>query len=124
MLNEAEITLAPFLADLKKGTPKHVYSTDEYADITVTPTPMWDLVDMRQYDSLGIQFSRGCPFNCDFCNITAMLGHKPRLKTAQQIIAELQYMYDLGWRRNVFFVDDNFIGNKNVLKQEVPSRAD
>lgn len=119
VLNEAEITLAPFLADLKKGTPKHVYSTDEYADITVTPTPMWDLVDMRQYDSLGIQFSRGCPFNCDFCNITAMLGHKPRLKTAQQIIAELQYMYDLGWRRNVFFVDDNFIGNKNVLKQEV-----
>jgi len=81
--------------------------------------PAWELVDMSKYDAMSIQFSRGCPFNCDFCNITALLGHIPRVKTAAQIIAELDRMYELGWRRNIFFVDDNFIGNKRILKQEV-----
>jgi radical SAM superfamily enzyme YgiQ (UPF0313 family) len=81
--------------------------------------PMWELVDRRYYNSLAIQFSRGCPFNCEFCNVTAMLGHKPRVKTAAQIIAELDKMYELGWRSDVFFVDDNFIGNKKILKEEI-----
>jgi len=76
-------------------------------------------VDMRHYDSMGIQFSRGCPYGCDFCNVTAMLGHRPRLKSARQLTAELDLIYSLGWRRNIFFVDDNFIGNKKVLKEEV-----
>ena len=119
ILNEGEITLPQFLEDLRAGNPRRVYATDEFADITSTPTPRWDLVKIHQYDSLGIQFSRGCPFNCDFCNVTAMLGHRPRVKKASQIIAELDEMYRLGWRRNVFFVDDNFIGNKRILKEEI-----
>ncbi len=119
VLNEGEITLPPFLADFARGAALRVYQTEDYADLHLTPTPQWDLVDMRNYDSLGIQFSRGCPFNCDFCNVTALLGHIPRVKTSQQIIAELDEMYRLGWRRNVFFVDDNFIGNKKILKEDV-----
>ena len=67
---------------------------------------------------MAIQFSRGCPFNCDFCNVTALLGHRPRTKTAQQLIAELEKIYSLGWRRNIFMVDDNFIGNKKILKRK------
>ena len=119
VLNEGEITLPQFLSDLALGAPKRVYMTEEYPDITHTPVPMWSLIEKDHYDSMSIQFSRGCPYNCEFCNITAMFGHRPRTKTAQQVIAELNAMYALGWRRNIFFVDDNFIGNKKVLKEEV-----
>jgi radical SAM superfamily enzyme YgiQ (UPF0313 family) len=119
VLNEGEITLPRFLADLEGGYPKQVYTSSEFPDLHSTPVPMWELIDMKQYDSMSIQFSRGCPFNCDFCNITAMLGHRPRTKSARQIIAELDAIYNMGWRRNIFFVDDNFIGNKKVLKESV-----
>jgi radical SAM superfamily enzyme YgiQ (UPF0313 family) len=119
ILNEGELTLPPFLADLERGTPQRMYTSTEYPDITKTPVPMWELAERQHYDSMSIQFSRGCPYNCDFCNITVLLGHTPRIKTASQIIAELDALYALGWRRNVFFVDDNFIGNKKVLKNEV-----
>jgi radical SAM superfamily enzyme YgiQ (UPF0313 family) len=119
VLNEAELTLPPFLADLAAGHPQRVYSTTEYPDIHQTPSPRWELADLRHYDTVSIQFSRGCPFNCDFCNVTALLGHKPRTKSAEQIIGELDALYALGWRNNVFFVDDNFIGNKRLLKTEV-----
>jgi radical SAM superfamily enzyme YgiQ (UPF0313 family) len=119
ILNEGELTLPPFLQDLENGNPKRIYQSGEYADIQQSPVPTWELVDMDKYDSMSIQLSRGCPFNCEFCNITAMLGHKPRLKTKNQILAELNKMYQLGWRRNVFFVDDNFIGNKRFLKEEL-----
>lgn len=119
VLNEGEITLPQFLRDLAEGHPQRVYTTSEYADIRTTPIPAWNLLDMHSYDSMAIQLSRGCPFNCDFCNITAMLGHRPRLKTAAQIIAELDSLYAAGWRRNVFFVDDNFIGNKKYVKEEI-----
>jgi radical SAM superfamily enzyme YgiQ (UPF0313 family) len=119
VLNEAEITLPEFLFDLENGSPKHLYQTSEYADMTQTPTPLWDLVKTKQYDSLSIQFTRGCPFNCDFCNITSLLGRSVRTKTAEQIITELDRIYEKGWRRSVFFVDDNFIGNKKILKDEI-----
>ena len=119
VLNEAEITLPQFLADLELHKPQKVYSTEGYCDLSITPVPSWDLVDLKNYDSLSIQFSRGCPFNCDFCNITSLLGRIPRVKTADQIIEELDLMYSLGWRRNIFFVDDNFIGNKKILKNEI-----
>jgi radical SAM superfamily enzyme YgiQ (UPF0313 family) len=119
VLNEAEITLAPFLADLAQGNPQHIYRSDEFADLQSTPVPMWEIADIKKYDSMAIQFSRGCPFNCDFCNVTALLGHRPRVKTALQLIAELDKIYSLGWRRNIFMVDDNFIGNKKILKQEI-----
>jgi radical SAM superfamily enzyme YgiQ (UPF0313 family) len=119
VLNEAELTLPPFLADLASGNPQPLYTTTEFPDIQQTPIPLWNLVERERYDSMSVQFSRGCPFSCDFCNITALLGHKPRTKSARQIIAELDALYALGWRRNVFFVDDNFIGNKKVLKAEM-----
>ena len=119
VLNEAELTLPPFLADLAAGRAKHVYATPEFADITTTPVPLWDLVDPRRYASLSVQYSRGCPFDCDFCNVTTLLGHKPRVKTARQILAELDILYARGWRRAVFFVDDNLIGNKARLRDEL-----
>lgn len=119
ILNEAELTLPPFLADLERGCPQRVYTTPEYADLAQTPVPMWELVQMKYYDSMAIQYSRGCPYNCDFCNVTALLGHRPRTKSAQQITAELDKIYNQGWRRNIFFVDDNFIGNKREIKNEI-----
>jgi radical SAM superfamily enzyme YgiQ (UPF0313 family) len=116
VLNEAELTLPPFLADLEKGCAQHIYETPEFCDIGRTPAPLWDLIDLKHYATMGIQFSRGCPFNCDFCNVTALFGHRSRMKTTEQIIAELDGLYNLGWRGPVFFVDDNFIGNKAYLK--------
>ena len=80
---------------------------------------MWGLLDLKSYATMAIQFSRGCPYNCDFCNVTVMLGHRPRLKTTAQIIAELDALYQVGWRGNVFFVDDNLIGNKRILKESL-----
>jgi len=119
VLNEGEMTLPAFLRDLAAGCPQRVYTASEFPDIRQTPAPMWELADLRQYASMSIQYSRGCPFNCDFCNITALLGHVPRVKTPVQIIAELDGLYRLGWRGPVFFVDDNFIGNKKSLKAEL-----
>jgi radical SAM superfamily enzyme YgiQ (UPF0313 family) len=119
VLNEAELTLPLFLADLEKGCAGRVYKTSEFCDIRETPAPMWKLADLKKYASMSIQFSRGCPFNCDFCNVTALFGHRPRIKTAEQIIAELNGLYDLGWRGPIFFVDDNFITNKRYLKTQL-----
>jgi radical SAM superfamily enzyme YgiQ (UPF0313 family) len=119
VLNEVEITLPQFLKDLETGSPQRVYRTEAYADLHETPVPLWNLLDFKKYDSMNIQFSRGCPFNCDFCNVTALLGHIPRTKTSEQLIRELDSLYDIGWRRNIFLVDDNFIGNKKLLKHEI-----
>ncbi|MBW2646793.1 MAG: B12-binding domain-containing radical SAM protein [Deltaproteobacteria bacterium] len=119
VLNEAELTLPLFLADLERGCARRVYKTSEFCDIRKTPAPMWKLADLKRYASMSIQFSRGCPFNCEFCNVTALFGHRPRIKTAEQIIAELNGLYDLGWRGPVFFVDDNFITNKRYLKTQL-----
>jgi radical SAM superfamily enzyme YgiQ (UPF0313 family) len=119
VLNEAELTLPPFLADLANGCARRLYTTTEFPDIHQTPAPLWQLADLKHYSTVSIQFSRGCPFNCDFCNVTALLGHRPRTKTAPQLIAELDSLYALGWRKGVFFVDDNFIGNKKQLKSEI-----
>ena len=119
VLNEAEINLPPFLEDLENGWPKRRYADPTYPDLSSTPVPRWDLINVKHYASLSIQFSRGCPFNCDFCNVTAMLGHRPRLKCTNQIIRELDAIYASGWRGSVFFVDDNFIGNKRFLKNNL-----
>lgn len=119
ILNEGEITIPQFVNDFESGAPQAIYSTGDYADITQTPLPMWELINLNDYDCLPVQFSRGCPFNCDFCNVTALLGHRPRTKTAIQLVAELDKLYSIGWRRNIFLVDDNFIGNKRILKEEV-----
>ncbi len=119
VLNEAELTLPPFLTDLENGCARRVYQTTEFADVSKTPVPLWELIDLKRYASMGIQFSRGCPFDCDFCNVTALFGHRTRIKSAEQIIAELDALYTLGWRGQIFFVDDNFIGNKNYLKKHL-----
>ena len=120
ILNEGELTLPLFLLDLENGIkPKRVYCTEEYADMHESPLPDASLINIFEYECMSIQFSRGCPFQCDFCNVTALLGHKPRLKSTEQVIAELEQYYRAGWTRNVFFVDDNFIGNKKYLKEDV-----
>ena len=119
VLNEAELTLPPFLADLEQGCPRRIYTTPDFADIRETPAPMWELLEQDRYASMCVQFSRGCPFNCDFCNVTALFGHRPRTKSAPQITAELNSLYQQGWRGHVFFVDDNLIGNKRNLKTEL-----
>jgi radical SAM superfamily enzyme YgiQ (UPF0313 family) len=119
ILNEAELTLPPFLNDLEAGCAKSVYTSDEFPEIQQTPTPLWELLEIKRYATMAIQYSRGCPFDCEFCNITALFGHRPRVKNAEQIIRELDELYQLGWRSGVFFVDDNFIGNKKHLKKNL-----
>ncbi len=119
VLNEAEITLPLFLADLQKGIPKRIYQTNEFADITQSPPPDYSLIRFADYSSKSIQYSRGCPFNCEFCDITAMLGHKMRTKTTTQVLTELELLYQQGWRGDIFFVDDNFIGKKQELKKDL-----
>ena len=119
VLNEAELTLPSFLKDLGQDRAQRVYTADGFADTQHTPVPMWNLLDLKHYATMAIQFSRGCPYDCEFCNVTVLLGHRPRLKTAQQIVAELDALYRLGWRGGVFFVDDNLIGNKRVLKESL-----
>lgn len=119
VLNEAEITLPRFLADLERGEARPVYVSDEFPDIAQTPIPQWDLVSMKKYVSMNIQYSRGCPFNCEFCDITVLYGRTVRTKGKEQVLRELDSLYVSGWRGNVFFVDDNFIGNKGQLKRDI-----
>lgn len=119
VLNEGELTIHEFLHDVKLAKPKHIYRSAEWADLRQTPIPQWDLINVRKYASLNIQYSRGCPFNCEFCDITALFGHIPRTKDAAQLIGELEAIYRSGWRGEIFFVDDNFIGNKRKLMDEI-----
>ena len=119
ILNEAEITLPSFLEDLKNGCAKPVYKTSEFADIRETPAPLWKLADLKKYASMSIQYTRGCPYQCEFCDVTALFGRRTRTKNTEQIIAELDTFYNQGWRGNVFFVDDNLIGNRRSLKKDL-----
>jgi len=116
VLDEAELTLPAFLADLKSGRPRKIYRASGFPNLCDTPAPSWDLIKTKRYASMSIQFSRGCPFNCEFCNVTTLFGHRPRMKTPAQITNELDRIYASGWRSSIFFVDDNFIGNKAYLK--------
>lgn len=119
VLNEAEITLPLFLADLERGKAGRLYTSGEFPDLERTPIPLWELVKMKRYASMTVQYSRGCPFNCEFCDITTLYGHRSRTKGGSQILSELEKLFSLGWRGNVFFVDDNFIGNRKKLKSDV-----
>jgi len=119
VLGEAEVTLPPFLADLNRGCAQHIYTSNERPDISKTPVPMWSLINMKKYSSMNIQYSRGCPFNCEFCDIIVLNGHQPRTKDKAQLLVELDALYSQGWRSSVFIVDDNFIGNKKKLKVEI-----
>ncbi len=125
VLNEAELTFPEYLYDLKNGNPKHIYQSEGFANLAETPLPNYSLVKTSKYNTMNLQLTRGCPFNCEFCDITALFGHKVRIKSTEQIINELQAIYNIGWRKNVFFVDDNFIGNKKILKNDLlPSIID
>jgi radical SAM superfamily enzyme YgiQ (UPF0313 family) len=119
ILNEAEITLPQFLSDLEKGQPRQVYQTDAYADLSLSPPPDYSLIDTSPYAQLNLQYSRGCPFDCEFCEITSLLGRKVRTKSSAQILGELESIYRTGFRGNLFLVDDNFIGNKHKLKRDL-----
>ncbi|RLC59828.1 MAG: B12-binding domain-containing radical SAM protein [Chloroflexi bacterium] len=118
VLGEAEDILPLFLEDLQKGCAQHIYESSEHPEITKTPVPLWELVDMGKYASMNVQYSRGCPFNCEFCDIVILDGHRPRTKDKSQLIAEFEALYGQGWRSSIFIVDDNFIGNKRKLKEE------
>ncbi|PIZ51260.1 B12-binding domain-containing radical SAM protein [Candidatus Woesearchaeota archaeon CG_4_10_14_0_2_um_filter_33_13] len=120
ILNEGEITIPQFISDFKKGKPKKFYTSTERPDITKTPLPMWKLINFKDYVTIAVQYSRGCPFNCEFCDIIIMNGRIPRTKTPEQMILELSTLYRAGWRGSVFVVDDNFIGNKVNVKQFLP----
>jgi radical SAM superfamily enzyme YgiQ (UPF0313 family) len=119
VLNEAEVTLPEFLCDLARGAARRLYASPDLPDLRETPAPLWELADLRRYASMSVQYSRGCPFDCDFCSVTAMFGHRPRVKTPAQIVAELDGLWRRGWRGAVFFVDDNFIGNQRSLREEL-----
>ena len=119
VLNEAEITLPLFLDDLSKGKPDKVYKTDKFADLAHSPVPDYHLLSMNKYVFMNIQVSRGCPFSCDFCEITSLLGHRVRMKSTNQIMNELEVLYHLNWRGPVSIVDDNFIGNKREIKENL-----
>ncbi|MGD1006904.1 MAG: B12-binding domain-containing radical SAM protein [Ignavibacteriaceae bacterium] len=119
VLNEAEITLPQFIEDLQNGTPQHVYQTNEFPDISLAPVPMWELLDKKKYASMSVQYSRGCPYDCEFCSITMLNGRKPRTKSREQFLNELDILYNQGWRGSISIVDDNFIGNKKKLKSEI-----
>ncbi|TFG60653.1 MAG: DUF4070 domain-containing protein, partial [Spirochaetales bacterium] len=117
ILDEGEITLHQFIEDYRNGTPKPVYRTEDKPDVALTPVPRFDLVDMKDYTSMPLQYSRVCPFSCEFCDIINLFGRKMRTKGVEQFLGELQAVYDIGYRGNIFVVDDNFIGNKMKVKE-------
>ncbi|MBI2144645.1 B12-binding domain-containing radical SAM protein [Candidatus Woesearchaeota archaeon] len=120
VLNEAEVTLPLFLEDVRNGNAKQLYTSAERPDVTKTPVPLWNLIDLNDYATAPVQYSRGCPFDCEFCDIIIMNGRIPRAKTPEQFIREMQALYDWGWRGEVLIVDDNFIGNKANVKKMLP----
>ncbi|MBN2103263.1 B12-binding domain-containing radical SAM protein [bacterium] len=117
VLGEGEVTIPLFIADLERGCTRGQYQSDDKADMTQAVVPRFDLIRFQDYLQIGIQYSRGCPFQCEFCNIVELFGRNPRTKTNEQILRELQMLYNLGHRGHVDIVDDNFIGNKKNAKK-------
>jgi len=119
VLGEAEETMPVLIKDIENHTIKKIYPMEEFPDIGKVPVPAWNLINLSYYNSICIQLSRGCPYNCEFCDVVQLNGRLPRLKSSKQFIAELDSIYDTGWRAGVFVVDDNFIGNKSLIKNEI-----
>jgi len=117
VLGEGEITVPMFLKDLQCGKTSGTYVSSERADMLLSVVPRYDLIRFRDYIMIGMQFIRGCPFNCEFCDVIELFGRIPRFKTTTQILRELQTLYDLGYRGHIDMVDDNFIGNKKKVKE-------
>ena len=124
VVGEAENLIAELADGLEHGTAKPVYQASELPDLGLTPPPDLSLIHPRHYSSMAIQYSRGCPFNCEFCDVIEIYGRRPRTKSVAQVITELEDLYDRRWRGSVFFVDDNFIGNKKSVKELLPAIAD
>jgi radical SAM superfamily enzyme YgiQ (UPF0313 family) len=120
-IGESEATFPQFLLDLKNGIPERIYQAEEKPDLSATPLPDFALAKLGSYSAMCVQYSRGCPFNCEFCDIIEIYGRVPRTKPAEQMLAELDDLYQIGWRGMVFIVDDNFIGNKRNVKAFLPS---
>jgi radical SAM superfamily enzyme YgiQ (UPF0313 family) len=117
VLGEGEITIPMFLEDLKNGATSGTYVSTERANMLESVVPRYDLIRFRNYIMIGMQFIRGCPFNCEFCDVIELFGRIPRFKENSQILKELQSLYDLGYRGHIDMVDDNFIGNKKKVKE-------
>ena len=124
VLGEVEEVFADFLQDLEEGAAKAIYREMRKPDVTATPVPRFDLIDLKNYATMSVQFSRGCPFDCEFCDIIKLYGRVPRTKSPEQVVAELDSLYRLGWRGPVFLVDDNFIGNKRDALKLLPAIAE
>ena len=107
------------MKDLANGGAKPRYSTPDFADVEASPLPAYPLLDTGGYGALSLQFSRGCPYQCEFCDVTALFGRRPRIKTAAQIVAELDNIHQTGWRGKIYFVDDNLMCNKAYLKNDL-----
>ncbi len=119
-VGEAETTLPEFIVDLKLGCAKHIYKADERPALSDTPVPDFGLIDLSHYSAMNVQYSRGCPFQCEFCDIIEIYGRVPRTKSNEQMLAELDALNVAGWRGLVFIVDDNFIGNKRNVRKFLP----
>ena len=124
VLDEAEETFPRFLRDLDKGRAEFIYREPRKPDVTRTPIPRFDLIELSDYSAMCVQFSRGCPFDCEFCDITKLYGRVPRTKSPQQIVEEFEALYRLGWRGYLFLVDDNFIGNRRDALHLLPAIAE
>ena len=124
VLDEVEETFGAFLRDLENGTARAVYRAPRKPDMSTAPVPRFDLIDMNEYHSMCLQFSRGCPFDCEFCDITKLYGRVSRTKSPEQMVAEFDHLYELGWRGPLFLVDDNFIGNKREVSRLLPVIAE
>ena len=116
VLDEGEYTIHLFVKALERGDKSGIFRSKDKPDVTLSPVPRYDLLDMSAYFLMAIQYSRGCPFQCEFCDIIILYGRKPRTKTFNQVQEELDLLFELGWRGGIFFVDDNFIGNKRTVK--------
>ncbi|MCU1328823.1 MAG: Radical domain protein, partial [Bryobacterales bacterium] len=116
MVGEAEEVFGGIAKALENGTAHAIYRVDDKPDMSASPMPRFDLLRREKYTSMPVQFSRGCPFQCEFCDIITIYGRKPRSKSPAQLISEIDRLRQLGWRNEIFIVDDNFIGNsKNAL---------
>lgn len=119
VIGEAEASLPSLIADLEQHCARQVYKPERWPDVRKTPTPLWSLVDMQYYTLMAVQFTRGCPYDCEFCNVVVLNGRQPRVKDKAQIVSELESLYRHGWRGHVFVCDDNFLGNRSKIRLDI-----
>jgi radical SAM superfamily enzyme YgiQ (UPF0313 family) len=124
VIGEAEGLIAGLARDLEQETAKPVYQAAERPEMSLSPLPDLSLIKMKRYSTMTVQYSRGCPFNCEFCDIIEIYGRRPRTKAVAQVLAELDQLMAAGWRETVFIVDDNFIGNKARAKELLRAMVD